>query len=87
MNCKNCNSSLKFIPNYLHESVETNEEVTNDVNLCNSCGALHYVEDGYNVFEYTPKILELNKTIKGFATDYDIAVDKMREKKKYAEEI
>ena len=82
MICKNCGNKTEFIPNFVHECVETNEEVKNDVWKCPLCEAIHYVEDGYNVLEYTPKILELSKTIKGFVTDYDVALNKMKENEK-----
>ena len=79
MKCKKCGNTTEFIPNYIHEDIETNENRTDDVWRCSLCESLHYVENGYNVFEFTPTILELSKTIKGFATDYDVAVNKMKE--------
>ena len=79
MKCKNCGNETKFIPNYIHEDIELNIDRTDDVHLCSMCGALYYRENGYNVLEYTPFILELSKTIKGFATDYDVAISKMKQ--------
>ena len=82
MICKNCGNKTEFIPNFVHECIETNEDVVHDCYVCPVCTSLHYKEDGYNVFEFTPKILELSKTINGFATDYDVALNKMKENEK-----
>jgi hypothetical protein len=52
MKCKKCNKELEFIPNFVHEDIELNIDRTDDVHLC-ECGALHYKEDGWDVYEFS----------------------------------
>lgn len=52
MKCKKCNKELEFIPNFVHEDIEINEDRIDDVWLC-ECGALHYKENGWDVYEFS----------------------------------
>jgi len=81
-NCKNCfKTNLEFIPNFIHECVETNEDSTHDVWECKDCGAIHYKEGEYDVYEFSPVFQAIYSTIKGFVTDYDVALDKKLKEK------
>ena len=84
MNCKNCGSSLEFLPSYIHENYETNAEVVNDVHRCPKCNFLRYMEGKNKIFEFNFNFEE--KEVKMLVTDYDVAISKMKEKE-YAEEV
>jgi len=82
MKCKRCKNELEFIANYTHEDIETNEDRIDDTHVC-SCGALHYKENGCDVYEFsaTPKNYLYVKQV----TDYDIALENKLKEKEYAE--
>ena len=82
MKCKRCKSELEFIPNYTHEDIETNEDRTDSVWLC-ECGTLHYKENGCDVYEFSamPESYLYVKQV----TDYDIALENKLKEKEYAE--
>lgn len=82
MKCKNCGNDTNFIPNFVHESVEENLEVTHDVHECPLCYSIHYKENGYEVFEKFVNIKPVE--IKMLVTDYNVATKKEEE---YAEEV
>ena len=85
MKCKKCNNELEFIPNYVHEDIETNLDVTHDVHKCLICESLHYKENGYDITEIP--VRETRFTYVAQKSDYDVALIKMKEKEEYAEEI
>ncbi len=78
--CKWCGGELEFIPGYVHESVETNEDVVHDVWKCRdeNCETLHYYEDGYFAFEHLMNINRLSYDYKPLKTDYQVAREKMQ---------
>lgn len=84
MICKKCGNTTEFIPNYVHECIEQNIDVTHDVHLC-SCGVLHYKENGYNITEIP--VRETKFTYVAQKSDYDVALIKMKGKEEYVEEV
>lgn len=72
------NQVLEFLPKFVHESVETNEEVVHDAWRCNECKTLYYFENGCQVKELVFFVGEKYTHI-GQKSDYDIAIQKKRE--------
>ena len=87
--CKICfSSNLEYIENFEHEDIVLNDYNSNtppvlridETMVCKDCDTMHYIEDGNEVFEFTPTRVKESKL--NWVSDYEVAVKKKLEQSK-----
>ena len=83
--CKICfSSNLEYIENFEHEDIVLNDYDSktppvlriDESMVCKDCDTIHYIENGKEVFEFTPTRTREKKL--NWTSDYEETIKKMK---------